>query len=188
MRNICAFKMKIIGTYKNMQKFYDALIRKDDIWIGQGAGDTIFEYDENKQSAIIYGWVPWSIKSALVNAANDMKKEKEIHQLHFYDEIQSKKKVCNNCLTLWEACKIYDIVMEVYSKEDIEEFQEHFLCNKGTVEINDTVDWYKYNYEVFTYYKSKEEMEEDLEITLTEGQWQNRHAMGGGFKNWNFQI
>lgn len=92
MANICEFEMKIVGSFENMQKFYEALTQENDIWIGRGAGDTDIRYDENKQSAIIDGWVPWSIKSALVIAANDMKEEKEINQLCFYDGIHQKRK------------------------------------------------------------------------------------------------
>ncbi|WP_418466876.1 hypothetical protein [Faecalibacillus faecis] len=171
MANICEFEMKIVGSFENMQKFYEALIQKDDIWIGRGAGDTNIRYDENKQSAIIDGWVSWTIENALVIAANDMKKEKEIQ-----------------CLTLWEACKLYDVVMEVYSKEDGTQFQQHILCNKGNVEIDDTVNWYEYVDEQFEVYETKEEMEKELEITLSEQEWQDKYATGGGFKSWNFQI
>lgn len=186
MANICEFEMKIVGSFENMQKFYEALIQKDDIWIGRGAGDTNIRYDENKQSAIIDGWVSWTIKNTLVNAANDMKKE--IHRLCFYDRVHQKKKVCNKCLTLWEACKLYDVVMEVYSKEDGTQFQQHILCNKGNVEIDDTVNWYEYVEEQFEVYETKEEMEKELEITLSEQEWQDKYATGGGFKSWNFQI
>lgn len=171
MANICKFEMKIVGSFENMQKFYEALIQKDDIWIGRGAGNTNIRYDENKQSAIIDGRVSWTIKNALVIAANDMKKEKEIQ-----------------CLTLWEACKLYDVVMEVYSKEDGTQFQQHILCNKGNVEIDDTVNWYEYVEEQFEVYETKEEMEKELEITLSEQEWQDKYATGGGFKSWNFQI
>ena len=187
MSNICNFKMKIVGSFENMQKFYEALIQKNDIWMGRGAGDTNIEYDENNQSAIIDGWVPWSIEEALVDSANDMKIEKEVQQL-IYTRTHQKRKVCNSCLTLWDACKLYDIVMEVYSSEEGQEFQEHILCDKGNVKINDTTDWYEYEYEQFANYETKEEMEEELEITLSEEEWQEKYATGGGFKDWNFQI
>lgn len=188
MANICEFEMKIVGSFENMQKFYEALTQENDIWIGRGAGDTDIRYDENKQSAIIDGWVPWSIKSALVIAANDMKEEKEINQLCFYDGIHQKKKICNNCLTLWEACKLYNIVMEVYSEEEGMQFQQHILCNKGKVEIDDTVDWYEYDEYDFEDYETKEEAEEGLKIVLSEEEWQDKYVTSGGFKNWDFQI
>lgn len=92
MANICEFEMKIVGSFENMQKFYEALTQENDIWIGRGAGDTDIRYDENKQSAIIDGWVPWSIKSALVIAANDMKEEKEINNYAFMMEFIKKRK------------------------------------------------------------------------------------------------
>lgn len=48
MANICEFEMKIVGSFENMQKFYEALTQENDIWIGRGAGDTDIRYDENK--------------------------------------------------------------------------------------------------------------------------------------------
>ena len=188
MANTCNFKMKIVGSFENMKKFYEALAQETDVWIGRGAGDADIRYDENKQSAIIDGWVPWTIKNALVITANDMKKEKEIHKLYYYNEFQPKKIICNNCLTLWEACKLYDIVMEVYSKEEGVRFQQHILCNKGKVEIDDTVDWYEYDDDDFEDYETKEEAEEGLKIALSEEEWQDKYAASGGFKNWDFQI
>ena len=91
-------------------------------------------------------------------------------------------------MTLWEACELYNIIMEVYSSEEGQEFQEHILCDKGNVKINDTTDWYEYEYEQFTNYETKEEMEEELKITLSEKEWQEKYATGGGFEDWNFQI
>ena len=42
--------------------------------------------------------------------------------------------------------------------------------------------------EQFEVYETKEEMEKELEITLSEQEWQDKYATGGGFKSWNFQI
>lgn len=83
---------------------------------------------------------------------------------------------------------MYNIVMEVYSEEEGMQFQQHILCNKGKVEIDDTVDWYEYDEYDFEDYETKEEAEEGLKIVLSEEEWQDKYVTSGGFKNWDFQI
>ena len=91
-------------------------------------------------------------------------------------------------ITLWEACKKWNLIIEVYSEENGCEFQEHFICDKGDVICNECVEWDEYD--VYDY-ETKEEAEEDLGIKFTDEEWKNQEdgrICRGGFGEWVYEI
>lgn len=179
MANICSFLMKVRGDKEDIIQFHKALTQEGNIWMGRGA-DADLEFEGDDLASLI-GWCKWSIISALVDNAISMRKEPE----RWYHEPGEEEK---EYITLFEACKRWNLVMEVYSEECGMQFQEHFICDKGDVICEECVDWEEYDvYE----YETKEEAEEDLEVEFTDEEWANQddgRITRGGFENWDFEI
>ena len=179
MANICSFLMKVRGEKGDVEQFHKALNQQGDIWMGRGAEtDLTFEKDG---SAYMSGWCKWSVISALVDNAISMRTEPETW---YHDPNEGEKEY----ITLFEACKRWNLVMEVYSEEGGCQFQEHFICNKGEVLCDECVDWEEYD--IYDY-ESKEEAEEDYGIKFTDEEWANEddgRITRGGFGDWIFEI
>lgn len=126
MANICEFSMQVNGEHKNIEKFYEALTQKNDIWMWRGAEADIAYEDEAKR-AFIDGYCKWSICAALIKNALSMKEQKETGE-RYWSGIDDVKEF----LTLFEACKKYHVNMEVFSEELGERFQEHYKYENGT--------------------------------------------------------
>ena len=181
MANICSFSMKVKGNKEDIIQFYRALNQKGKIWMGRGAEtDLGFNDDE---TAFMSGWCKWSIISALIDNAISMRREPS--RWSFGDGVDRDE---IEFITLYEACKRWNLVMEVYSEECGMQFQEHFICDKGDVICEECVPWEEYDvYE----YETKEEAEEDLEVKFTDEEWKNQddgRITRGGFENWDFEI
>ena len=178
MANLCSFSMKVRGDKENIIQFHKALTQEGNIWMGRGAdADIIFE--ENGV-AFMSGTCKWSVISALVDNAISMRTEPE----KWYHPPGEEE---HEYITLYEACKRWNLVMEVYSEECGMQFQEHFICDKGEVICEECVPWEEYD--VWDY-ETKEEAEEDWGTTFTDEEWTNRgdQIIRGGFKNWDFEI
>lgn len=178
MANICSFSMRVRGTHENIESFYKALNQEGTIWMGRGAEADI-EY-EDEDIASIDGWCKWSVYSALIANAISMREKPE---LWLIDSDKNREYI-----TLEEACKKWNIDMEVYSEEYGCCFQEHYLIEKGDVIINDCVEACEYDlYE----YDTKEEAEAELEIKLSDEEWEKNKGdrlLVGGFDSWDFEI
>lgn len=179
MANICSFLMKVRGNKSDIEQFHKALNQEGKIWIGRGAEtDLTFEKDG---AAFLSGWCKWSVVSALTDNAVSMRTEPD---MWYHEDGEEDKEY----ITLYEACKRWNIVMEIYSEEGGCQFQEHFICNKGDVICEECVDWEEYDvYE----YGSKEEAEQDLGIKFTDEEWAKQddgRITRGGFDNWDFEI
>ena len=127
MANICEVDMKICGKKENVEAFLNALEQKSDIWIGRGvsiqAGRNNFdEYDDSIQ---ILGSCKWSLESALVKNAYEMKKGSS------FVDVTAKE-----ILTIEEACKRFHVVCEAFTEEPGCCFAEHFIYENGTGEWN----------------------------------------------------
>lgn len=176
MANICSFEMRLRGKRTDIESFYNALTQQGDIWMGRGAcGD--LEFEDNDYACIV-GYCKWSIVSALIDCAISMKKDP--NGWYFGDHKPSE------FITLWEACRKWNLDMEVYSEEGGMGFQEHFICSKGNILCEDCVEWADYYLDD---YETKEEAEEELGVEFTDEEWDNRYdqVTRGGFK-WNFEI
>ena len=179
MANLCSFLMKVRGTKEDITQFYMALNQKGKIWMGRGAEtDLGFEDDE---TAFMSGTCKWSVISALIDNAISMRTEPD---RWYKDEDWENREY----ITLYEACKRWNIVMEVYSEEGGIGFQEHFICDKGEVLCEECVDWEVYD--IYDY-ETKEEAEKDFDTKFTDEEWANEddgRICRGGFGDWIFEI
>ena len=178
MANICNFSMCVKGNREDIESFYNALVQEGNVYMGRGAEAEI-RYEDS--TAFIDGWCKWSVHSALVHNAISMRTNPEIWA---WGEDTDASQL--EFLTLFEACREWNLDMEVYSEEPGCEFQEHYICLKGDVVCDECVEYHEYDiYE----YETKEEAEEELGIKITDDEWDNEdYIYRGGFKNWNFEI
>lgn len=145
MANLCSFLMKVRGNKEDIIQFHKALNQEGKIWMGRGAEtDLTFEDDG---AAFMSGTCKWSVISALVDNAISMRTEPE----RWYHPPGEEE---HEYITLFEACKKWNLIMEVYSEECGIGFQEHFICDKGEVLCDECVDWEEYD--IYDY-ETKEE-------------------------------
>lgn len=179
MANICSFSMYVRGNHGDIEQFYNAMNQKGNIYMGRGADAEIVWYDDDV--AAIDGQCKWSIQSALIDNAISMRKEPD--KWYWGEGISSKD---FEFVTLFEACKKWNIVMEVYSEECGCEFQEHYICDKGEVICDECVEYHEY---CICDYETKTEVEEELGIKITDEEWEREDwIQRGGFENWDFEI
>ena len=171
--------MKVRGYKDDIIQLHKAMTQEGNIWMGRGAdADLEFEDDD---FATLTGTCKWSIQSALIDNAVSMRNHPE--RWHFGDMDPSSLEF----ITLYQACYRWNLVMEVYSEECGNQFQEHYICDKGVILCDDCVDWEEYWIDD---YETKEEAEAELGITITDEEWENRddRITRGGFENWDFEI
>ena len=180
MANICDFSMCVKGTHDDIEKFYNAMTQNGNIYMGRGA-DAEIQYENEERRAFIDGWCKWSIWSSLIDNAISMRNEPD--KWSFGDNVDKSKL---EFITLIEACRKWNITMEVYSEETGCCFQEHYIIINGDVELDECVDYYEYYLGDFY---TKEEAEEELGITITDEEWDNDEFISkGGFEDWEFNI
>lgn len=174
MANFCDFTMKIHGKAENLQEFYKALSQDGDIWMGHGA-DAEIEFEEDGV-ALISGCCDWSIQSALIDNAVSMREESEKWRREPGEESRQY-------ITLFEACKKWGLVMEVFSQEPGIQFQEHYSCYKGLVVDEECVKWRQLDKDEF---KTKEDAEEWLETKISDEEWNDDEPCisRGGFEDY----
>lgn len=182
MANICGFSMRVRGQKNDIEKFYNAMQQKGNVYMGRGA-DAEIEYEDEDEYSIgwIQGWCKWSVVSALVDNAISMRTEP--NRWYFGDDVDTSK---IEFVTLIEACKKYNLDMEVFSEEPGCCFQEHIMIIDGDVIIDDCAEWIEYDLDEFD---TKEEAEEALEIEITDEEWSDGGFISrGGFGEWEFEI
>ena len=181
MANVCSFSMKVKGNRGDIEQFCKAMMQDGTVYMGRGA-DADIEF-ENENSASLQGWCKWSIQSALIDNAISMRTEP--NRWFFGEGVNSEEL---EFITLFEACKRWNIVMEVYSEECGLQFQEHFLCDKGEIIYQECIEWEEYD--VYDY-ETKQEAEDDIGVEFTDEEWANQddgRITRGGFENWDFEI
>ena len=57
--------------------------------------------------------------------------------------------------------------------------------HNGVVEIDECVEWNEYWLDC---YETKEEAEEELEMEITDAEWEEGLVQRGGFEEWVFEI
>lgn len=181
MANMCLFRMMVKGKKNNVEAFYNAMRQKGNTWMGRGASAEI-EYEDVSDRALISGECKWSIISALVDNAISMRENPS--GWYFGDGVNVNDL---EFITLFEACKRWNLNMEVYSEECGCEFQEHYIFVDGELICEDCVDYYEYDISEF---ETKEEAENELDIKLTDEEWENKEywVYRGGFEDWDFEI
>ena len=183
MANICGFSMQVNGTHENIEKFYNAMSQNGNIYMGRGAEAEIHyddDYDcEGNDRAFIDGWCKWSVQSAMIDNAISMRTNPEIWAFHNVDVSQLE------FITLVEACERWNLEMEVFSEEPGCCFQEHYIVRNGIVEVHECVEWCEYWVDDF---ETKEEAEQELEMEITDEEWEEGVVQRGGFGEWVFEI
>ena len=180
MANICSFSMCVKGTHENIEKFYNAMCQDGNIYMGRGADAKIL-YEDEENRALIDGWCKWSVQSAMIDNAISMRTEPNMWA--WGNGVDASKL---EFITLWEACDRWNIDMEVFSEEPGCAFQEHYLFIDGQVVLDECVEWNEYDLDD---YETKEEAEKELEIKITDEEWEEGGFIGrGGFENWDFEI
>ena len=178
MANICSFSMHVKGNKDDIQSFYNAMCQNGKFYMGRGA-DAEITIDED--SAFIDGWCKWSIQSALIDNAISMRANPSMW--YFGDGFDASQ---IEFITLDEACKKWNLDMEVYSEESGCGFQEHFMFVNGELVIDECVEWNEYYIGDFD---TKEEAEEELEVKITDAEWrEHEYITRGGFEEWHFEI
>ena len=178
MANLCSLLMKVRGNKEDIIQFHKALNQEGKIWMGRGA-ETDLTLEEDG-AAFMSGTCKWSVISALVDNAISMRTEPE----RWYHPPGEEE---HEYITLFEACKKWNLIMEVYSEECGCEFQEHYICDKGDVICEECVEWHEYDlYD----YETKEEAEADYDTKFTDEEWANKdeRVTRGGFDSWDFEI
>ena len=181
MANICGFSMCIKGAHDDIENFYNAMSQKGNIFMGRGA-DAEIQYEDEENRAFIDGWCKWSIQSALIDNAVSMRTEPS--KWYWGDSVDSSK---IEFVTLWEACKKWNVDMEVYSEECGCCFQEHYVMVNGDVVCEDCVEYNEY---CIDDYETKDEAESELGIEITDEEWHSGECFisRGGFESWDFDI
>ena len=180
MANICSFSMCVRGTHENIKKFYNAMSQDGDLYMGRGADARIL-YEDEEGRALIDGWCKWSVQSAMIDNAISMRREPNMWAWGKNVDASKLK-----FITLWEACAKWNLDMEVYSEEPGCGFQEHYLVIDGQVVYEDCVEYNEYDLDD---YDTKEEAEEELEIKITDEEWEEGGYINrGGFEEWEFEI
>lgn len=180
MANICNFSMMVKGKHEDIEKFYKAMSQDGNIYMGRGAEAEINYDGDGADRAQIDGWCKWSIQSALIDNAISMRREPERWAFHGVDVNELE------FITLLEATKKWNLVIEAYSEEPGCCFQEHYIFDNGYVLCDECVDYYEYWVDE---YDTKEEAEEELEMEFTDEEWESGDTIcRGGFENWDFEI
>ncbi len=183
MANLCNFSMRVRGQKEDIEKFYNAMSQKGNIYMGRG-GEADIDYEDEGEyyTAWITGWCKWSVVSAMVDNAISMRTEPNMW--YFGDGVDASQ---FEFITLIEACQRWNLDMEVYSEEPGCCFQEHYMVIDGELVIDDCVEWNEYCIDDFD---TKEEAEAELEIEITDEEWNSGEAFigRGGFGEWDFEI
>ena len=181
MANLCSFSMCVRGTHNDIESFYKAMLQEGSTYMGRGASAEI-QYEDEENRAFIDGWCKWSIQSALIDNAESMRSNPTSW---YWGENVDPSKI--EFVTLWEACKKWNLDMEVYSEECGCCFQEHYVCVHGDIVCDECVEWNEY---CIDDYKTKEDAEAELGIEITDEEWNSGEAFigRGGFDSWDFDI
>lgn len=121
-------------------------------------GDTWYLQPDDTD-AIIDGDCRWSVEYAMID------------KQHF---------------NLPQKTKELDLVVEIYSQEN--DFQEHYIIDRGVVIISHCTDYAEFDLSVF---RTKEEAEKELNMEITDNEWNEYHddwLPRGGFGDWIFTI
>ena len=174
MANICDLDMKVNGEKKNIQSFYEAITHAGSVFMGRGASVNIV-YDDDDESALLYGDCKWSIKTSLIDDAVSMREHPG--KWSFPPEEGNAQEF----VTLEEATEKWKLSVEAYSAESGRGFQEHYLVSNGQTIIADQTDWKEISLKK---YQNKTEAEEKLGFDITDKEWENQVLQRGGFASY----
>lgn len=168
MANYCYYSMRITGIEAGVNELIKMMERKEG-FENRGLGTQIVSVDEYERekhnddliTVHLTGDCGWSVLGSMRAEYNPISLESESERLK--------------------------LVIEVFSEETGNEFQEHFLVNKGEVLIDKYVD---YSEHLIDEYKTIEEYNQEHGTTFTEDMIDDNRICVGGFGDdyGNFQF
>lgn len=188
MPNYCSYSMCVKGTRENVNEFIKV------IQAGYDYGSMEFDYDRHLfrvfeayyetiedlghglSQVIINGNCAWSVSSCMLDD----------HPTGYYNTLKQRYPNEFRGTTLQIESKNLNLGIEVFSEESGMCFQEHYVIINGNITVNECVDYNEYYLDE---YETKEEAEEDLDIEITDEEWEEHEFISrGGFDNWDFEI
>lgn len=170
MSNICNYEMKVVGKKENIEEFIK-IIQCDydytnmDFDYKKHIGGRVFDADptdiekreDGKYEVFIYGSCAWSVSSCMFDG-------KFSYYLKFLEAYKDK---CRST-TITKESKNLELDIEIYSTEPGGCFAEHFIVSNGEIKEQATYDYEEF---YFDEYENKADAEKELEISLTDDEW-----------------
>ena len=186
MSNYCNYSMCVVGTKENVEEFTKVINADYDyrtmqfsydrhmFRVFEAECDEIEERDNGIYQTVINGYCAWSVSSCMLEGG-------------YYKDCKERYGSNFRGTTLLIESKRLNIDIEVFSEESGMCFQEHYVIRDGRLICNECVDWNEYWIDD---YETKEEAEAELDITITDEEWNCGDACfsRGGFENWDFEI
>lgn len=88
----------------------------------------VWPTEEDDERTYVSGDCAWSVKSCMFAGA-----------FTYYNDL--KDAVNSKCTNMVEATKELDLVVEIYSEEPGCCFMEHYIVDKGIIEVEECVEW-----------------------------------------------
>ena len=144
MPNYCNYGMVIKGKKEDREKLVDYL-KSDYNYERDPKTDTyilkrceadkhfsrvfeVFPCEEDDERTYVSGDCAWSVKSCMLTGP-----------FTYYDKF--KDAINSKCTNMLEATKELDLVVEIYSQEPGCCFMEHYIINKGELQVDECVEW-----------------------------------------------
>ena len=185
MSNPCFYSMKVKGAKEDVEEFiqvikadynYDTMEFSFDRHLQRvfdAEEEELIANDDNTYSVFISGECAWSVIVCMLEDG-------------YYVDMKARLGDKFRGTTLEIESKRLNLAIEVFSEECGMEFQEHCIVKNGVLEVYKCVDWNEY---FLDEYDSKEEAEDDLDIEITDEEWEEREMITrGGFGDWEFTI
>ncbi|MGF7010665.1 hypothetical protein M2146_001189 [Lachnospiraceae bacterium PF1-22] len=175
MSSICSFLMKVVGTEENITSFLEIVEHKKDTITGRNglSVDYVNKHDTapgQPCQMTISGTTVNSLYSSLLNDLTDCEKEK----------FQKKGKIIIDFPSL---CKSYDITSEIFSEAD--DIEEYVLCKPDSFH-HEEAEFYNIWFDDRT--MSKKDYEEEYDVKIPQGVWDNEDFYRQGGYLWKFSI
>lgn len=188
MPNYCYYSMCVKGKKENIEEFekiinanydYGTMTFSHDrhlFRVFEAATDGIEKVGENVYQATFSGDCAWSVHSCMFGGIAS-----------YYEDLKERFPNEFRGTTLPIESERLGLDIEVFSEESGMCFQEHYVIRSGNVEVEECVDWEEY---YIGEYESKEEAEEELDIEITDEEWNSgdEYISRGGFDTWDFMI
>lgn len=189
MPNYCDYEMKVVGNEESIKEFikvmnsnynYHTMEFDFDRHMGGRVFEVettedIVEQENGKFYTTIYGYCAWSVYSCMFEGAHT-----------YYSQLKEEYGEKCRSTTIPIESKRLNLDIEIYSKESGMAFQEHYLVKQGTIELDEECE---YTECYLDDYETKEEAERELEIKITDYEWdEGGYISRGGFEEWSYEI
>ena len=185
MANNCFYSMYVKGSKEDVEEFIKVIKADYDYGTMKFSHDRhmfrvfsadeveIEKRDDGKYGVVINGDCAWSVQSCMLEDG-------------YYARCKAQYGDQFRGTSLENESENLNLEIEVFSEECGCCFQEHYVIRNGYVDVEECVEWHEY---FIDEYDTKEEAEKDLEIEITDQEWEIREIITrGGFDNWDFTI